>query len=44
MGQYLFKRVAELGNQHVFGVPGDFNRKSAQKSHANYIIRGDAQE
>ncbi|KAN0112244.1 putative pyruvate decarboxylase isozyme 2 [Hyaloscypha variabilis] len=25
MGQYLFKRVAELGNEHVFGVPGDFN-------------------
>jgi TPP-dependent 2-oxoacid decarboxylase len=29
MGQYLFKRVAELGNEHVFGVPGDFNRKSS---------------
>jgi TPP-dependent 2-oxoacid decarboxylase len=28
MGQYLFKRVAELGNEHVFGVPGDFNRRS----------------
>ncbi|TVY37569.1 Pyruvate decarboxylase [Lachnellula occidentalis] len=25
MGQYLFKRVAELGIEHVFGVPGDFN-------------------
>ena len=31
MGQYLFKRVAELGNEHVFGVPGDFNRKSIDK-------------
>ena len=28
MGQYLFKRAAELGIEHVFGVPGDFNRKS----------------
>jgi TPP-dependent 2-oxoacid decarboxylase len=27
MGQYLFKRVAELGIEHVFGVPGDFNRE-----------------
>ncbi|TVY28535.1 Pyruvate decarboxylase [Lachnellula hyalina] len=25
MGQYLFKRVAELGIEHIFGVPGDFN-------------------
>jgi pyruvate decarboxylase len=31
MGQYLFKRVAELGNEHVFGVPGDFNRKFIDK-------------
>jgi TPP-dependent 2-oxoacid decarboxylase len=44
MGQYLFKRVAELGNEHVFGVPGDFNRKSAQESNAIYITRGDAQD
>jgi hypothetical protein len=29
MGQYLFKRIAELGNEHVFGVPGDFNRRFA---------------
>jgi pyruvate decarboxylase len=28
MGQYLFKRVAQLGIEHILGVPGDFNRKS----------------
>jgi len=27
MGQYLFKRVSELGVEHIFGVPGDFNRQ-----------------
>lgn len=27
MGQYLFKRIAQLGVEHIFGVPGDFNRK-----------------
>jgi hypothetical protein len=32
VGQYLFKRVAELGNEHVFGVPGDFNRKFSRKN------------
>lgn len=26
---YLWKRIAQLGIEHVFGVPGDFNRKSA---------------
>lgn len=26
MGQYLFKRLAGLGIEHIFGVPGDFNR------------------
>ncbi|KAF1981083.1 pyruvate decarboxylase [Aulographum hederae CBS 113979] len=25
MGQYLFKRISQLGVQHVLGVPGDFN-------------------
>ncbi|KAF4629196.1 hypothetical protein G7Y89_g8953 [Cudoniella acicularis] len=25
MGQYLFKRIAQLGIEHIFGVPGDFN-------------------
>lgn len=26
MGYYLWKRLASLGIEHVFGVPGDFNR------------------
>ncbi|KAH8669722.1 pyruvate decarboxylase [Tricladium varicosporioides] len=25
LGQYLFKRIAQLGVEHIFGVPGDFN-------------------
>ncbi|KAE8448867.1 hypothetical protein EG329_008869 [Mollisiaceae sp. DMI_Dod_QoI] len=25
MGQYLFTRLASLGVEHIFGVPGDFN-------------------
>lgn len=25
MGKYLFKRINQLGIEHVFGVPGDFN-------------------
>lgn len=25
MGQYLFRRIAALGVEHIFGVPGDFN-------------------
>jgi hypothetical protein len=24
---YLWKRIASIGIEHVFGVPGDFNRK-----------------
>ncbi len=39
MGQYLFKRVAELGNEHVFGVPGDFNRKSAHENLLQFTSR-----
>jgi pyruvate decarboxylase len=39
MGQYLFKRVAELGNEHVFGVPGDFNRKSIEEYIMQLIMR-----
>lgn len=27
MGVYLWKRLASLGIEHVFGVPGDFNCK-----------------
>jgi TPP-dependent 2-oxoacid decarboxylase len=27
LGQYLFRRIAELGVEHVIGVPGDFNRQ-----------------
>lgn len=26
MGQYLFERIESLGVEHIFGVPGDFNR------------------
>ncbi|KAJ9629258.1 hypothetical protein H2204_008898 [Knufia peltigerae] len=25
MGQYLFRRIKELGTEHILGVPGDFN-------------------
>lgn len=25
MGEYLWKRLASIGIEHVFGVPGDFN-------------------
>lgn len=25
MGVYLWKRLASIGIEHVFGVPGDFN-------------------
>lgn len=28
MGQYLFRRIKELGTEHILGVPGDFNRQS----------------
>jgi TPP-dependent 2-oxoacid decarboxylase len=24
---YLWRRIASIGIEHVFGVPGDFNRK-----------------
>lgn len=30
MGQYLFKRILQLGVEHIFGVPGDFNREYTQ--------------
>jgi hypothetical protein len=33
MGVYLWKRLAQLGIEHVFGVPGDFNRKFILKSY-----------
>jgi pyruvate decarboxylase len=26
LGQYIFRRVKELGVEHIVGVPGDFNR------------------
>jgi TPP-dependent 2-oxoacid decarboxylase len=29
LGFYIWKRLASLGIEHVFGVPGDFNRKAA---------------
>jgi hypothetical protein len=44
VGQYLFKRVAELGNEHVFGVPGDFNRKSSYKHLKELIVPENPQE
>ncbi|EXJ69099.1 uncharacterized protein A1O5_08034 [Cladophialophora psammophila CBS 110553] len=25
MGQYLFRRIKQLGTEHILGVPGDFN-------------------
>ncbi|KAL2443856.1 Pyruvate decarboxylase [Exophiala dermatitidis] len=25
LGQYLFRRIKELGTEHILGVPGDFN-------------------
>jgi len=27
LGVYIWRRLASLGIEHVFGVPGDFNRK-----------------
>lgn len=33
LGQYLFKRVAQLGVKHVMGVPGDFNRECCLAMH-----------
>ncbi len=30
MGQYLFQRIKQLGTEHILGVPGDFNRESAE--------------
>lgn len=33
MGQYLFRRIKELGTEHILGVPGDFNRKYQSHDH-----------
>ena len=30
LGQYLFRRIKELGTEHILGVPGDFNSKFHQ--------------
>jgi hypothetical protein len=39
IGHYLFARIAQLGVEHIFGVPGDFNRTSSP-SHW-YVYRAD---
>jgi len=33
MGQYLFRRIKELGTEHILGVPGDFNRRYQSHDH-----------
>lgn len=38
MGVYLWKRLVQLGIEHVFGVPGDFNRKFHSKAMISSIL------
>ena len=39
MGDFLLRRLQEVGIQHIFGVPGDYNLELMQQAASSSCVR-----